>query len=67
VSDSWRSIIGSAGLSVVNAFFESKEDTMTDEEWKTMAADGLENLKFLYSNTEFANSKVHFILYSDAC
>jgi hypothetical protein len=52
LSDSWRSVLGSTGVAVVNAFFEAKEDLTTDEERKNFAKDGLKDLKFLYSNTD---------------
>ena len=50
-SDSWHSVIGSTGLAVTNALFESKTDLTTDDERKTFTKDGLKDLKFLYSNT----------------
>jgi hypothetical protein len=51
VSDAYRSSIGSTGLLVVNAFYESKQDAKTDEDRQTFARQGLEGLKFLYSDT----------------
>jgi hypothetical protein len=63
VSDTWRTVIGSTGLSVVNTFFESKEDLKTDEARKQVAQEGLEHLKFLYSNTNSDDPLVSLISY----
>jgi hypothetical protein len=58
VSDAWRSVIGSTGLAMVNAFFESNDDLVTDEARQHAAQGGLENLKFLYSDTSSGNPLV---------
>ena len=58
VSDAWRSVIGSTGFTIVNAFFESNTQLKTDEERQLFAQQGLENNRFLYSNTKSQNPKV---------
>lgn len=58
VSDTWRSVIGSTAIAIVNAFFESNKDLESDEDCKAFAADGLNDLKFLYANTESDDPRV---------
>jgi hypothetical protein len=53
--DSWRTVIGSTGLSIINAFFdaESNEGKFdSDDEWQAFTRDMLDEFKFLYSNIE---------------
>jgi len=52
VSDSWRSTIGSAALAIVNAFFDANEEFETNEARQEFATDMIENLGFLYENTD---------------
>jgi hypothetical protein len=54
--------IGSTGITVVNTFFESKDDLTTDEKRKAFAKDGLKDLKFLYSTTDSEDPKVWVVL-----
>jgi len=65
VSDTWRSNIGSTGITVVNMSIESQGDTLTDEERRQLAAEALKNLKFLYSNTESDDPRVSFMMYPE--
>jgi hypothetical protein len=65
LSDGWRSRIGSAAISVVNAFFESvKVATLftTDDSRQQFAKTMLKDSKFLYFNTESSNPKASLIL-----
>jgi len=59
VSDSWRSTIGSAALAIVNAFFDANEEFETNEARQEFATDMIENLGFLYENTD---SEVNYSL-----
>ena len=65
VSDAWRSPIGSTGLSVVNAFFESSQHLKTDEDRRAFARQGLENIKFLYSDTTADDPRVSPLVAED--
>jgi hypothetical protein len=58
VSDTWRSVIGSTAIAIVNTFFESNKDLESDEDCRAFAAEGLNDLKFLYSNTESDDPRV---------
>jgi hypothetical protein len=51
VSDGWRTVIGSAALSVLNAFFDSDDKYSTNEACQAFAEDALEDLAFLYGDT----------------
>lgn len=62
LSDGWRSRIGSAAISVVNAFFESVKVATTDDSRQQFAKTMLKDSKFLYSNTESSNPKASLIL-----
>ena len=53
---------GSTGLSVVNAFFETNGELMTDEDRKTFAKDGLKDLKFIYSNMDAEDPRVLYLI-----
>ena len=53
---------GSTGLSVVNAFFETNGELMTDEDQKTFAKDGLKDLKFIYSNMDAEDPRVLYLI-----
>jgi hypothetical protein len=57
-SDSWRSAIGSAALSIVNALFAANEEFGTNEARQEFAAEFIENLGFLYGNID---SKVSYM------
>lgn len=65
VSDTWRSNIGLTGIAVVNMSIESQGDTLTDEERTQLAVEALNNLKFLYSNTESDDPKVSVMMYAE--
>lgn len=65
LSDSWRSKIGSAAISVVNAFFEYGEAASlftTDDSRQQFAKTMLKDLKFLYSDTKSSNPKASLTL-----
>ncbi len=51
-SDSWRSAIGSAGLAIVNVFFDVNEEFDTNEARQEFAVDMIKNLGFLYENID---------------
>jgi hypothetical protein len=51
ISDTWRSVIGSTAIAVVNAYMEADKTLDSDEDRQKFAEEGLKDLKFLYSNT----------------
>jgi hypothetical protein len=60
LSDSWHSRIGSAAISIVNAFLESEKRASsftTDDSRQEFAKTMLEDFRFLYSDTESSNPK----------
>jgi hypothetical protein len=65
LSDGWRSRIGFAAISVVNAFFESEEVASlftTDDSRQQFAKTMLKDFKFLYSDTKSSNPKASLTL-----
>ena len=58
--------MGSASNAVLSAFFESNEEFETDESRQAFAANYLENLKFLYSNSKSAVSRLSSLFF-DVC
>jgi hypothetical protein len=53
VRDTWRTAFGPAAIAAVNDFFEAnKNDFPTNETRQVFAKEVVENLAFLYSNTE---------------
>jgi hypothetical protein len=67
VCDTWHTPIGSAGISVVNTFFEANKDRKhmnTHEARKAYASNLLENFKFLFSNTDSADPEASNCLIS---
>jgi hypothetical protein len=59
VSDTWRSVIGSTAIAIVDGFFEANKNLESDEDRKAYAADELKDLKFLYANTDSRISQFH--------
>ena len=51
-SDSWRSAISSAGLAIVNVFFDANEEFNTNEARQEFVVDMIKNLEFLYENID---------------
>ena len=47
---------------MVNVFFETNGELMTDEDWKTFAKDGLKDLKFIYSNMDAEDPRVSYLI-----
>lgn len=59
LADSWRNVIGSNGIAVLMAFFDDQPDLRnSDEERINFAKFYLENLRFLYKDSENENKKV---------
>jgi len=57
--DSWHNIIGSAGIAILLAFCDMQEDLRdSDEERIEFAKYYLEDLCFLYVNTDHDDKKV---------
>ncbi|KAH9058004.1 hypothetical protein EDB83DRAFT_2224795 [Lactarius deliciosus] len=58
LADSWRSFIGSTGIAVLMAFFDSHQDFQdSDEERIEFAKNHLNNLRFLYKDSEHDDKK----------
>lgn len=51
LSDTWRSVIGSTAIAVINTYMESDKSLQSDEDRREYAKEGLKDLKFLYDNT----------------
>ena len=59
LADSWRSIIGSNGIAILMAFFDTQPDLRDlDEERIGFAKYYLEDLRFLYKDSSHENKKV---------
>ena len=57
--DSWRNVIGSAGITVLLAFCDSQEDLWnSDEERVEFAKFFLKDLCFLYRDTNYDDKNV---------
>jgi hypothetical protein len=62
VSDSWHNIIGSAGISAVQAYCESEGDLAnSDEEHVDFAKHLLKRFGFLYRDSYSDNQKVRLV------
>jgi hypothetical protein len=57
----WRASFGSAALSMINQFFDSHGLFKTNESRKLFADHELDNLRFLFSDSESENPKVSFL------
>jgi hypothetical protein len=59
LADSWRNVIGSAGIAVLLAFCDSQEDLQnSDEERVEFAKYFLSDLRFLYRDADHDDKKV---------
>ena len=64
LADSWRSSIGSAALSVLIAYFESKEDLKDSDESRTEFAEyALDKLRFCYKKAEGNDEEVSIYIF----
>ena len=69
LADSWRNVIGSTGIAIFLAFFNSQPDLQdSDEERIDFAKYYLENLRFLYRDSDCDDKKAcesnfHGLLY----
>jgi len=60
LADSWRNVIGSTGIAIILAFFDSQENLQdSDHECQEFTTYYLEDLHFLYRNSSHDNKKVH--------
>ncbi|KAF8222298.1 hypothetical protein L208DRAFT_1323430 [Tricholoma matsutake] len=58
LADSWHNVVGSTGIAVLLAFLDAQEDLRdSDEECIEFAKYYLEDLRFLYKDTEHDNKK----------
>ena len=58
--DSWHNVIGSAGIAILLVFCDSQDDLCSsDEEHVEFAKYYLEDLHFLYTDTDHDDKKVH--------
>jgi hypothetical protein len=61
LADSWRNVVGSTSIAVLLAFLDAQEDLRdSDSEHIEFAKYYLEDLRFLYKDTEHNNKKVWF-------
>jgi hypothetical protein len=59
LADSWRNVIGSTGIAVLMAFFDSQEELQdSDEERVEFAEHHLKDLRFLYKTSVGDDKKV---------
>ena len=59
LADSWRNVVGSTGIAILLTFLDTQEDLRdSDEEHIKFARYYLEDLCFLYKDTEHNNKKV---------
>lgn len=59
LADSWRNVIGSAGVAIVLAFCDAQDDLHdSDKERIAFAEYYLKDLRFLYTDTDDGDKKV---------